>query len=444
MKDTHFSEAAEESFQDQDSFAAGSHLSHPHEASGDVCRGTGNSKSCVCKSSGRCAGGHKRGVMHFWFPVWILLFFIITLFSGGLGGALVANHLLSPSDTPESVKKLGTVSVIEDSGTVSVAKKITSSVVSIVISKESGTVIQQGPFSFLQPGGGEQKDVGGGTGFFVSEDGTILTNKHVVSEKDASYSVILSDGTRHNAQILSVDPVNDLALVKIEKPENFTVEPVKFGDSDDLQVGQTVLAVGNSLAEYQNSVTKGVVSGIGREIIAGDVDSQETLNDVIQTDAAINPGNSGGPLVNLAGQVVGINTAIDSQGSSIGFAIPINQAKVAIESFQKFGKIVRPMLGIRYQMLDQELAKSKNISAQEGALIADDGKSTAVVSGSPADTAGLQAGDVILSIDGAAVTQQHTLAAAVQSYQVGDEITVRFLRGTEEKIVKIVLAEYSL
>lgn len=390
--------------------------------------------------SGRKHSGYSHAP---WFAVWVILFFVVTFFSGGVGGALVAGYVLSPEDTPASVKKLGTVSVIEDSGTVNVAENITPSVVSIVISKVSGSVVQQGPFSFLQPNSGEKKDVGGGTGFFVKKDGTILTNKHVVSEKDATYSVILSDGTRHEAQVLSIDPVNDLALVKIQVPADFTVQPVKLGDSDDLQVGQTVLAVGNSLAEYQNSVTKGVVSGIGREIVAGDIDSQETLNDVIQTDAAINPGNSGGPLVNLGGQVVGINTAIDSQGNGIGFAIPINQAKLAIESFEKFGKIVRPMLGIRYRMMSEELAKSENLPVTEGALIDSEGQSPAVVPGSPAEKAGLQEGDIIVSVGGAKVTTQHTLSALVQSYQVGDEITVVFLRDGKQQSVKVVLAEYS-
>jgi len=326
-----------------------------------------------------------------------------------------------------------------------VVEQVNPSVVSIVVSKELDSFIQRGPFLFQEEGGsGELQDVGGGTGFFVSKDGLILTNKHVVSDTEAQYSVILSDGTRHAADVVSLDPLTDLAVIKIKPDEGQAFTPLPLGDSDALRVGQTVLAVGNSLAEYQNSVTKGVISGIGREIVAGGLEIQESLDNVIQTDAAINLGNSGGPLLDLSGHVVGINTAIDKQGESIGFALPINEAKEALASFEKFGEIARPMMGVRYALLTAEIAKEKGLAISEGALISGSEKTgeVAVVPGSPAEKAGLKEGDIITAIDGQAITSEVKLSDLIEQHQVGDEIVVKYVRDGKEAQVKLTLAKF--
>jgi serine protease Do len=264
----------------------------------------------------------------------------------------------------------------EDSAVVDVVKKASPAVVSIIISKDLSKLPGYGvdPFGGMDPFAPlfgfnfrgqktpQQPDVqkiGAGSGFLVTADGIILTNKHVVSDASASYTVLMNDRKSFDAKVLTLDPINDLALLKIDIRNAPTLQ---LADSTTLQIGEKVIAIGNSLGQYQNTVTAGVVSGIGRSITAGDQDGSEQLEGVIQTDAAINPGNSGGPLLNVAGQVIGINTAIDREGQSVGFAIPSSDAKKALDSFQKTGKITRPFLGVRYIMLSEALAKKAKAS----------------------------------------------------------------------------------
>lgn len=289
----------------------------------------------------------------------------------------------------------------------------------------------------------EKIEIGGGTGFVVSSDGLILTNKHVVSEENADYTVVTNDGHKYEAEVLATDPFNDLALLKVE---GIDLKPLVLGDSDNIVIGQTVIAIGNALGEYRNTVTKGVISGIGRTITAGDSRGfSETLENVIQTDAAINFGNSGGPLINLEGEVIGINTAIASQGQLIGFAIPINQAKTAIESVNKYGKIVRPFLGVRYILIDETIAKENNLPVNYGALIVRGEKITdlAVIPGSPADIAGLTENDIILEFDGQKITTDNSLSKIIRQYQPGDEVSLKVLKKGEEKIIKVTLDQYN-
>lgn len=345
--------------------------------------------------------------------------------------------------TNDSQGKNQVLAVQEDSAAVDVAASVSPSVVSIVVSEELEQIVRQGPFSFQTEGSGTYEDVGGGTGFIVSDDGLIVTNKHVVSNAKAQYSAVLSDGSRHTLEVLSLDPLNDVAIVRISGGEKIDYKPITLGDSDALKIGQTVLAIGNTLAEYQNSVTKGVISGIGREIVAGGYSDQELLDDLLQTDAAINLGNSGGPLVNLSGQVVGINTAVDQQGENIGFAIPVNEIKVALDSYKEFGEIVRPMLGVRYTQITPELADSENLPVDHGAVIATgDSQNSAIVSGSPADTAGLRSGDILLSIDSVDIDETNTLSDLIQQHKVGDSIRVQYMRGDETISVDITLVKF--
>jgi serine protease Do len=294
---------------------------------------------------------------------------------------------------------------------------------------------------YKQVPGTQKQTVGRGTGFFVSADGMILTNKHVVADAKIEYSVVTSDGKSLPAKILAVDPSNDIALLKVDD-KNFSY--LALGDSDKIKIGQTVVAIGFALGEFKNTVTKGVVSGINRDITAATSGQSETLEDVIQTDAAINPGNSGGPLLNLQGEVIGVNTAVSQQGQLIGFAIPVNVAKSSIESVNKFGKIVRPFLGIRYVIINDAVAQEQKLSVNYGALLVKGEQQTdlAVTPGSAADKAGLVENDIILEMNGQKIDQDNSLAQMIQKYKPGDEITLKVLSKGTEKTVKVVLGEY--
>jgi len=356
--------------------------------------------------------------------------------------------------------------VEEESATIRAVKKVSPSVVSIIISKDLSKYYNQtGPnifpfddfFDFEFPGfkftlpkseqsqpkeeKPQKQEVGGGTGFIISKDGLILTNKHVVVDEEAEYTVITNDGKKYEAKVLATDTVNDIGVVKINAQG---LVPVELGDSDTLQIGQTVIAIGNTLSEYRNTVTKGVVSGLSRRVTAGGVGGfSETIEEAIQTDAAINPGNSGGPLINLAGQVVGINTAVNREGQLIGFAIPINSAKQVIESIKTYGRIVRPWLGVRYVLLNKEIAETNGLSVDYGALVLRGGKSTdlAVIPGSPADKAGIVENDIILEIDGQKIDEDHSLARMISKYKPGDEVELKILHKGEEKTLKVKLEE---
>lgn len=346
-----------------------------------------------------------------------------------------------------------TIVVEESSATIDAVQKVSPSVVSIVVTQDLSQLYNlTGPnifpfdlFGFdlesqLEDAEGKQ-EVGAGTGFIITSDGLILTNKHVVSTEGAEYTVIMNDGEQHTATVLDADPFNDIALIKIEA-EGLT--PVELGDSDTLEVGQTVIAIGNTLGEYQNTVTRGIVSGLSRTVRAGDGNgNSETLEDIIQTDAAINHGNSGGPLINLDGQVIGVNTAINREGQLIGFAIPMNQATRAIESVQKHGRIIRPYLGVRYLILNEEIAKRNNLDVDYGALIVrgSDPTELAVIPGSPADIAGLEENDIILEVNGQKIDSDHSLARQLQKYDPDDTVTLKVSHDGKEKIIEATLAE---
>lgn len=343
----------------------------------------------------------------------------------GPGLTWVNSVLPLNSATTQTISQ--TLAVQEESATIDVVKQVKPAVVSIVISKD---VSQQqnyfGPFDNSDSGDSQPVQVGGGTGFIVSADGLILTNRHVVSDETAEYTVVMDDGTEYPATVLGRDTFNDIAVVKIEATDLPTLE---LGDSDTLQAGQTVIAVGNVLAVYQNTVTKGIVSGLARSLGEGQ------LTDLIQTDAAINQGNSGGPLVNLDGQVVGINTAVDRGGEGIGFAIPITEARVVVDSIKQFGRIVRPYIGVRYIMIDDELQTQNDLPYNYGALVQADPsqpKKLAVVPGSPADKAGIEANDIILEIDGQKVEGAVGLPKALEKYTVGDTITLKVYHDGQE------------
>lgn len=359
---------------------------------------------------------------------------------------------MNPPGQVQNTVKTEQKIVEEESATIESVKKVTPSVVSIIITKDLSKYYDlKGyspfddffgfPFESAPQNGSGKQEIGGGTGFIISSDGMILTNKHVVSDNEAEYTVITNDGKKYEAKVLATDFMNDIAVVKIDAKD---LPVVEFGDSDSLELGQTVIAIGNSLGEYRNTVTKGVISGKGRRVEAGGEGMSEVLEEALQTDAAINPGNSGGPLINLSGQVIGINTAINQQGQLIGFAIPINQAKKSVESVKKFGKIMRPFLGVRYVLLNKDISQSNNLSVDYGALIVRGEQQTdlAIVPGGPADKAGLVENDIILEVNGQKINEEHPLTKEISKYQPNEEIELKVLHKGEEKKVKVKLGEY--
>lgn len=293
--------------------------------------------------------------------------------------------------------------------------------------------------------GTEKKEIGSGTGFIISPDGLILTNKHVVTDKEADYTVLTNEGKKFPAKVLARDPLQDLAILKIETSESLPV--IKLGDSNDLQIGQTVIAIGNVLGEFRNSISVGVISGLGRTITASGPGMTEVLEGIIQTDAAINKGNSGGPLLNLNGEVIGINTAMALDAENVGFAIPINSAKRSIKQAQETGKIVYAFLGIYYTLITPELKQEYDLSVDYGAWIGHDeqGKSTeqAVFSGSAADKAGLKRDDIILEFAGEKITLKNSLAKIILKHNPSDKINLKVLRSGSLETIPVTLDERS-
>jgi len=329
---------------------------------------------------------------------------------------------------------------------INVVKENSSSVVSVVAYKDMPVYEQtygQDLFFIiprLEQKGTERQQVGAGTGFIVSGDGLILTNKHVVSDVDAEYVVVMNDNKEYNAKVLARDPVQDLAIMKIEGGNDFN--PLKFGSVDDIQIGQTTIAIGNALGRFQNTVSVGVISGLGRTIVATGADfSTERLEDIIQTDAAINRGNSGGPLINLKGEVIGINTAVSTEGQSIGFAISIDKAKRSLEQVKTIGKISYPYMGVRYVILDKEIAKARDVEIDYGALIVGDDDS-AVIEDSPAQKAGIKEGDIILEMNGEKITKDNSLAKIISKYDPFETVNLKILRDTQEIYLNITLGEW--
>ncbi|TSC69396.1 MAG: hypothetical protein G01um101466_57 [Parcubacteria group bacterium Gr01-1014_66] len=287
--------------------------------------------------------------------------------------------------------------------------------------------------------GTTQKEVSSGTGFIVAGDGLILTNRHVLADTSAAYTVFMQDGTKKAAHVVARDPVQDLAILKIEG-KNFSY--LKLGDSNGLKIGQTVIAIGNALGEFNNTVSVGVVSGLHRSVIAsGSGAKAEALQELIQTDAAINPGNSGGPLLNIRGEVIGINTAVARGAENIGFAILINAAKRDLESVKQYGRIIYPFLGVRYVSVTKSLAEKEKLGRDYGVWVLGEEGDPGVVPGSPAEKAGIRERDIILTLNGKRISDQETLSSLVQVQKIGQEITLRVFRDNKEIEVKVTLSE---
>jgi len=360
----------------------------------------------------------------------------------------------TPPQQPYFINPVPTVFDLESAVT-QIAEKSSSAVVSIVISKYVPIVerfyinpfeeFELPPeikpfFEFQIPRyrekGYEKQKVGGGTGFIVSSDGLIITNKHVVSDPKAEYTVYLNNGRKFKAEVLALHPTDDLALIKI--PAN-NLPTLVLGDSDKVKIGQFVIAIGNALGEFQNTVSFGVISGLRRSITASDQSGNvERLEGLIQTDAAINFGNSGGPLINLKGEVIGVNTAIAGGAENIGFAIPINRVKKMIEEVKTKGKIEVPFLGIYYLLINEEVQKKFNLPVDYGAYVYREGQS-AIIPNSPAELYGLRDKDIILEMDGEKITPQNSLAQIIMKKSVGQKVNLKVLRGKETLNIYVIL-----
>ncbi|OGM13423.1 hypothetical protein A3D84_01800 [Candidatus Woesebacteria bacterium RIFCSPHIGHO2_02_FULL_42_20] len=378
----------------------------------------------------------------------IVFAFTLVVVTAVLGGAL-ADRLFGLKPLDFLVKrdtqsfKMGNVDqriLNEESVVISVAENVSPSVVTVSIKTPERSVLQYDLFGGLRRRveGGQEQDIG--TGFVISEDGLIVTNKHVVSDAQSSYKVITKDDKEYDVKQISRDPLNDLAILKVDPSlgSNTALKPIDLGDSDNLKVGQFVVAIGTALGEFRHTVTTGVISGLGRGITAGDPfeGSVERLDGVIQTDAAINPGNSGGPLLNSAGQVIGVNVAVAQTAQNIGFAIPINVVKKALQEFERSGKFAsKPFLGVKYQTISQDTA---NLNAvPQGAYIVE------VVAGSPAENAGVVAGDIVTKIDTEQLGEDKELSDVVGGKFVGSVVTLEIWRDNATLSLSATLSEFS-
>ncbi len=327
--------------------------------------------------------------------------------------------------------------VDEESNVINVVKKVSPSVVTIGIKDNSSQIPD--PFSqfFEIPDESQQEEQEQyiGTGFVIKKEGIIVTNKHVVNTQ-AQYFVVDEKGKKYDVDKIYRDPSNDISIVSIKNAPSAGLPEITLGSSSNLQVGQSVIAIGTALGEFRNTVTTGVVSGLGRGITAGSSfrGFTERLDNVIQTDAAINPGNSGGPLLNAGGQVIGVNTAVSGQGQNIGFAIPIDIVKESLENFNNTGQFSRPFLGISYSIISQRAALLNEIP--QGALVQQ------VIEGSSAQEAGIVPGDIITKIDGKQINDSDaTLAILISKKKVGDSVNVSLYKDGETKDLKVILKE---
>lgn len=365
----------------------------------------------------------------------LLIILLVIAFSWDIiSRSINLSNILPNTQNSETVEILK-----EESNVIDVVKKVSPSVVTIAINNPL-TTLEDGPFSFFfetptPEEEGEQQEQYIGTGFIIKKEGIIVTNKHVVNTQ-TEYTVIDEKGNKYEVDKIYRDPSNDIAIISIKNPPIAGLPVISLGTSSNLQVGQSVIAIGTALGEFRNTVTTGVVSGLGRGITAGSLYEgfAERLDNVIQTDAAINPGNSGGPLLNARGQVIGVNTAVSAAGQNIGFAIPIDIVKESLENFNQTGQFSRPYLGVSYSIISERAAVLNEIP--QGALVQQ------VIPGSSAAEAQIQTGDIITKIDGNQINMtDNTLAILISKKKVGEAINVTIFRDGQTRDIEVTLKE---
>jgi serine protease Do len=336
---------------------------------------------------------------------------------------------------------------------IEIAKRVCPAVITVIVSKdlpkaENFYSFPFGDKEYMMPKfekGQKSKiqktKIGGGSGFIISENGYVLTSNHVVSDTTADYTVILDPRHKYAAKVLSRNPINDTAVLKIEG-ERFPY--LEMADSGKIELGEEVVAVGNALGEFTDTLSAGIVSGLSRFITAfGGIENQmQNLRGLIQTDAAINPGNSGGPLINMEGKVIGINTAMIAGAQNIGFAIPINYAKKDLNEVRKYGKIIMPFLGVKYVLVSKDMAEANKLPVNDGAIVVREALGEPpVVKGSAADLAGVKEWDIILECNGEKITAKNPLANILQKCKVGSQTTLTVLRDGKKIDLTVKLEE---
>ncbi len=368
----------------------------------------------------------------------VLVIMFISLSTGFLGGWLGSHNRLNTSNSKVNVAQGRQLAEEQSSLISSIAKDVGPSVVSVDVTSQGTTNQMYGIRT--------QDQQSAGTGVIISDSGYVVTNRHVIPSGTKKVSLTLSDGTvLDNVSVVGTTSDSDsldLGFLKINDTKGKKLTVAQLGDSSKMQVGDTVVAIGNALGQFQNSVTSGIISGYGRSVQASNESgaNAENLQNLFQTDAAINEGNSGGPLVNSDGQVIGINVAVAGGAQNIGFSIPINDASGLIKSVLEKGVLERPYLGVRYQELTPAIANSLGIDAQEGAYIVSGSDGTAIVSGSPAAKANLQEGDIIVKVNNDDVTTKNNLSSLIGRYNVGDTVTLTFIRDGKQQTAQVTLA----
>lgn len=351
---------------------------------------------------------------------------LLSLFFGFVGGGL-GYWVLSSNDTGNAIQ--GQTVVLQESELIAdIAKEVSPSVVSITVETESVS-------SFF---GNSFTQEGEGTGIILDEDGLILTNRHVIGENPTALRVFTDQGVEYDdVEVVGRDPFNDIAFIRIKGAKDLT--PAKLGDSSTVRVGDKVIAIGNALGLYDNTVTAGIISGLGRPVVASDAEGNaDSLSNLFQTDTAINPGNSGGPLVNVNGEVIGINTAV-AVAENVGFSIPINDAKSGLTSINETGELIKPYLGVRYVTITDAVAEEQDLPVKRGVLVIESLTQPAVISGGPADKAGIVNGDIITKISNVEVDETNSLIALIGKQKVGDDIDLEIIRDGDTQTISVKL-----
>ncbi|MES2970879.1 MAG: trypsin-like peptidase domain-containing protein [Patescibacteria group bacterium] len=370
-----------------------------------------------------------------------ILLLVLICSAAGFGGGLLAKNYPQQQTTSTGISRENQKAVLNESELIStIATNVAPSVVSVNVISQNAS-----PEDFFGFGGGASESQSAGTGIIISDDGYIVTNRHVIPAGASNVSVTLSDGTElDSVEIIGrtndSDPL-DIAFLKIKDLKGKKLQKATLADSSKVKVGDKVVAIGNALGQFQNTVTAGILSGFGRSVQASDGNGVESLQNLFQTDAAINPGNSGGPLLNISGEVIGINTAVaGGPAENIGFAIPINDVQGLVKSVLTKGKLERPYLGVRYVAITDDYAYQFNLSVKRGAYILPGraGRSS-IVPGSPAEKAGLKEKDIIAKIDGTGLDEKNSLTSLIGRKSVGDEVTLTILRDGKEQEIKLKL-----
>jgi len=355
----------------------------------------------------------------------------MTFIAGFFGAWAFVGLGLEGDAFPDKISETRQKVISEGDVVADIAEQVSPSVVSIVT---ESTVRDRTSFS-----GGSRVQSGAGTGVIISKDGYVLTNRHVIPDGTSDLEIVTTDGkTYENVRVVGRDPQNDLAFLKINGVDN--LQPAVIGDSSESNVGQRVVAIGNALGQFDATVTSGIISGVNRSVQAGDrLTGIENLTNLLQTDAAINPGNSGGPLVNISGEVIGINTAVSQDAEGIGFAIPINDAKGLIEGVLENGTVERAYLGVRYLTITPDIKEEFKLDESNGAYIIDGNSEGAIIDGSPADKAGLKSEDIIIEIDGVELSGRNNLVSELSQHRPGDSVEMKYVRDGKTKTTTVTL-----